>query len=181
MIFTETKITGAFVIDLEKISDERGFFSRVYCESEFKKIGLNTKYVQSNLSYNQKKNTLRGMHRQINSDAEIKLVRCIKGSIFDVILDLRSDSDTYLGWFAIELSQNNYKTLYIPEGVAHGFLTLEDNTEVFYQHSQFYAPQSNGSVRWNDPVFGIEWPKADNLIISDNDKSWPDYKPHING
>lgn len=177
MIFTETLLKGAYIIELEKLVDERGFFSRVYCDREFEEHGLNTHYVQSNISYNCKKGTLRGMHRQLSPYEEIKLVRCVKGSIYDVILDLREDSETYLQWYAVELTQNNHKTLYIPEGLAHGFLTLEDDVEVFYQHSQFYTPEVNGSVRWDDPAFGISWPGADNFVISNNDQKWPDFIP----
>ncbi len=175
MKFIETSLKGAYVIELEKINDERGFFARQYCEKEFKENGLNTKYVQFNISYNKKKGTLRGMHRQKQPHAEIKLVSCIKGAIYDVILDLRETSDTFKQWCSFELTQENHRTIYVPEGFAHGFVTLEDDVEVFYQHSTFYAPMADGSVRWNDPDFNIIWPEMDKIIISDKDKYLADF------
>jgi dTDP-4-dehydrorhamnose 3,5-epimerase len=175
MIFRETKLKGAFIINLEKIKDERGFFARLFCKKEFKKNGLVSAFVQGNISYNKKKNTIRGMHFQRTPFEEVKLVRCIKGSIFDVIIDLRADSPTYKDWIAVKLIQENYKMLYIPEGFAHGYQTLEDNTEILYLVSEFYSPGYEHGVRWNDPAFGIKWPQVDNIIISKKDKSWPDY------
>jgi len=175
MKFIETELSGAYVIEIEKREDERGFFARAYCEHEFKDNGLNTKYVQSNISYNDKLGTLRGMHLQKAPHGEIKLVRCIKGAIYDVILDLRKTSATFKQWRAFELTQENHQTLYIPDGFAHGFITLEDNVEVFYQHSTFYAPNADASVRWDDPAFDIKWPEMEKIIISDKDKNFSNF------
>lgn len=165
MIFTETKLSGAYVIDIEAIEDERGFFARSWCKNEFEKLGLNPKLVQCNISFNKKKGTIRGMHFQGSPYEEAKLVRCTRGSIYDVIIDLRSDSPTYLQWFSIELTSDNRKMLYIPEGFAHGFQTLEDNTEVFYQMSEYYHPENAKGIRWNDPTIDITWP-LENPTIS---------------
>ncbi len=173
MVFLETNLEGAFVIEIEKKLDDRGFFARSFCMTEFDKQGLNTEYVQSNISFNLKAGTLRGMHRQVAPFSEVKLVRCVRGRIFDVIIDLREKSRTFKQWFSIELTQDNRKTLYIPEGFAHGFLTLEDNAEVFYQHSKYYTPDAEGGVRWDDPAFGIEWPSMDHYTISEKDQCWP--------
>ncbi len=173
MIFLKTPLEGAFVIEIEKKTDERGFFARSFCINEFEKQGLNTKYVQSNISFNLKAGTLRGMHRQVAPFSEVKLVRCVRGRIFDVIIDLREASKTFKQWFAVELTQDNRKTLYIPEGFAHGFLTLEDNVEVFYQHSEYYTPGAEGGVKWDDPAFGIEWPSMAHYTISSKDQNWP--------
>lgn len=176
MIFTETQLKGSFTIDLEPIEDERGFFARSFCQKEFEKHGLNPRIVQCNVSYNKKKGTLRGMHYQVAPYEEAKLVRCIKGLIYDVIIDLRPDSPTYCQWFAVELTAEDYKMLYIPEGFAHGFQTLEEDTVVFYQVSAFYDPESARGVRWNDPAFGISWP--DNVsVILERDQQYPDFMP----
>lgn len=170
MIFKETFLKGAFVIKLDEMQDERGFFARAWCKHEFEENGLNSNLVQCNLSYNYKKNTLRGMHFQHKPYEETKLVRCIRGSIYDVIIDLRQDSLTYKKWFGLRLSAENRKALYVPKGFAHGYLTLEDNSEVFYQATEFYNPECEDAVRWNDPVFGIEWPiREDEIIISEKD------------
>ncbi|MBU1152810.1 dTDP-4-dehydrorhamnose 3,5-epimerase [bacterium] len=180
MIFAETKLKGAFIIELEKVEDERGFFVRTFCQKEFEKHSLNPRIVQCNLSFNKKKGALRGMHYQVSPHEEAKLVSCIQGAIYDVIIDLRPDSPTYCQWFAIELTARcslltaHYKTLYIPEGFAHGFQTLEENTVVFYQMSWFYHPECAKGVRWNDPVFGIEWPD-DVRAISDRDQQFPNF------
>ncbi len=171
----ETKLKGAFVIEIEKREDDRGFFARSLCMKEFEAQGLNVTYVQSNISFNLKTGTLRGMHRQLAPYGETKLVRCVSGRIFDVIVDLREKSKTFKHWFSVELSQDNRKTLYVPKGFAHGFLTLEDNSEVFYQHSQYYTPEAEGGVRWDDPAFGIRWPSMDRYIISNKDQHWPLY------
>ena len=173
MIFTETKLKGAFIVELERFNDERGFFARTWCKKEFEDHGLNFNPVQCNMSFTGKKGTLRGMHYQAAPFAEAKLVICTQGSIYDVIIDLRSDSDTYKQWFAVELNRDNHKMLYIPENFAHGFLTLEDNAEVFYQMSAFYHPECARGVRWNDPAFSIQWPIEVN-IISDRDRDYPD-------
>jgi len=188
MIFTETKLKGSFVIEIEPIEDERGFFSRTFCQKEFKKHGLNPCIAQCNISHNKKKGTLRGMHYQAAPHEEAKIVSCIKGSIYDVIIDLRIDSPTYCQWLAVELTAHNllgtahsfplttnYKMLYIPKGMAHGFQTLEDNTVVFYQMSEFYHPESARGVRWDDPVFGIIWPFAPK-ILSERDRSYPSFQ-----
>jgi dTDP-4-dehydrorhamnose 3,5-epimerase len=158
MIFTETDLPGAFLVDLAPHSDERGFFSRSYCEREFTEHGLNPRVVQCNISYNQKQGTLRGMHLQVPPFAEAKLVRVTRGSIYDVIVDLRPDSPTYLKWIGVELTTDNRRALYVPEGFLHGFITLADDTEVFYQMSEFYSPECSRGYPWNDPAFGIVWP-----------------------
>jgi len=179
VIFTETKLKGAFIIDLKKLEDERGFFARAWCKQEFEDHGLNPAFVQCNLSFNKKQNTLRGMHFQHEPYAEVKIVRCTKGAVFDVIVDLRPGSSTYLSWVGVELTEENHKMLYVPENFAHGYQTLSDNTEVLYQVSQFYTPKAEGGVRFNDPAFGISWPETEKIVISEKDSSWPDYCPVI--
>ncbi len=173
MRFIETELKGAYIIEVEPISDNRGFFARSWCQKEFSDRGLNPNLVQCNISFNIKKGTLRGMHYQCKPHEEAKLVRCTRGSIYDVIIDMRPDSSTFKLWFAIELSADNRKMLYIPEGFAHGFLTLEDNTEVFYQMSNFYCPDSAKGIRWDDPVFDIHWYVTSQPIISPKDLSYP--------
>jgi dTDP-4-dehydrorhamnose 3,5-epimerase len=176
MIFNETKLKGAYLIETEPLEDDRGFFARTFCREEFKKYGLNANVAQCNLSYNRKKGTLRGMHYQVAPREEAKLVSCISGAIYDVIVDLRADSTTYCEWLAVELNGRGYRRmLYIPEGFAHGFQTLEDNSEVFYQISEYYAPEYARGIRWNDPAFGIQWPE-DQRILSERDRSYPDFK-----
>ncbi|NLD50137.1 MAG: dTDP-4-dehydrorhamnose 3,5-epimerase [Clostridiaceae bacterium] len=170
MIFTQTQLPGAYIIDLECIIDERGFFARTWCKEEFMKHGLNPNLVQCNLSYNIKSGTLRGMHYQAAPYEEAKLVSCVSGSIYDVIIDLRETSPTFGQWHAFELSAVNHRMLYIPEGFAHGFQTLKDNTSVFYQMSEFYHPECVRGIRWDDPAFNIEWPDKP-IIISEKDKS----------
>jgi dTDP-4-dehydrorhamnose 3,5-epimerase len=174
MIFKETKLKGAYIIELERLEDERGFFARSFCQKEFEEHRLNPRVVQCNVSFNKKKGTLRGMHHQIAPYEEAKLVSCIRGTIYDVILDLRPNSSTYSQWFAVELSTEDYKMLYIPEGFAHGFQTLEDNTVVFYQMSEFYHAECARGVRWDDPAFGIRWPLFD-IVMSEKDLSYPDF------
>jgi dTDP-4-dehydrorhamnose 3,5-epimerase len=174
MIFVKTKLKGAFIVEPEKFEDERGFFARSWCLREFEEQGLNPNLVQCNISFNRKKGTLRGMHYQAPPNEEAKLVRCTMGAIHDVIIDLRSDSPTHKQWFSVELSARNRKMIYIPEGFAHGFLTLEDNTEVSYQMSEFYTPERARGVRWNDPAFDIEWP-GEVETISEKDSHYPDY------
>lgn len=168
MKFTETKLKGAFIIDIEPREDERGFFARSWCEDEFKKHGLNPRLAQCNISFNKKKGTLRGMHYQVAPFAEAKLVRCTRGAIYDVIIDLRPDSPTFKRWVSVELAAENHRALYVPEDFAHGFQTLMDNTEVFYQMSEFYHPECARGVRWNDVAFEIVWPILD-VVISEND------------
>jgi len=174
VIFTETALKGAWIIDVQRIDDERGFFARSFCKEEFSNHGLKTDVAQSNISYNKLKGTLRGMHFQQQPKEEAKLVRCTRGKIFDVIIDLRPDSSTYCRWEGVELSKDSRRALYIPKGFAHGFLTLEDDSEVFYQMYEFFAPECASGVRWDDPAFGVSWPLA-NPIISAKDLSYPDF------
>ncbi len=172
MILKETKLKGAYVIDIEPIKDERGFFARTFCQEEFAKYGLNSRLAQCSLSYNKKKGTLRGMHYQAAPREESKLVSCPRGAIYDVVLDLRAQSETFGQWVAVKLSASNKKMLYIPEGLAHGFQTLEDDTEVFYQISEFYHPESARGVRFDDPAFAINWPEAEKRVISKKDMEY---------
>jgi dTDP-4-dehydrorhamnose 3,5-epimerase len=176
MVFKEIRLKGAFIIELEKIKDDRGFFSRAWCQEEFHAHGLDSNIAQCNLSFNAARGTLRGLHYQIAPYEETKVIRCTRGKIFDVIIDLRPKSPTYLQWTGIELSLENRKMVYVPENFAHGYLTLADNTEVFYQVSQFYSPGSESGIRWNDPSINIKWPEIPNLIISEKDKNWPYFK-----
>jgi dTDP-4-dehydrorhamnose 3,5-epimerase len=171
--FTETQLKGAYIIEPELIRDERGFFARSWCQKEFTERGLNPNLVQCNISFNLKKGTLRGMHYQAKPYEEAKLVRCTMGAIYDVIVDIRPGSSTFKQWVAVELTAENRKMLYIPEGMAHGFQTLVDNTEVFYQMSEFYHSESSTGLRWDNPVFEIEWP-IEVKIISDKDSSYKD-------
>ncbi len=175
MIFHETTLQGAYLIESEPAADSRGSFARVYCRREFEKQGLQVEFVQNSISVNQKRGTLRGLHYQAEPDGEVKLVQCVRGALFDVIVDLRPYSASYGRWFGVELSAENNRLLYVPEGVAHGFQTLADNTAVYYMISAFYAPQSARGVRWNDPALAIDWPLAD-PIISGKDSGWPDLK-----
>lgn len=172
MIFTETKLKGAFIIDVKRIEDERGFFGRSYCKEEFEAHGLNTNAVQTNVSYNRHKATLRGMHMQIAPNEESKLVRCTRGSIYDVIIDMRPHSATYLTWIGVELSAHTYRMLYVPESFAHGFITLEKDTDVTYQVTNSYAPGAEQCYRWDDPVFDIVWPIPP-ALISEKDQAHP--------
>jgi len=174
MKFNETSLSGVFLVDLDLMTDERGFFARTYCNKKFLQHGLNPCSEQCNISYNLKKGTLRGMHFQIAPHAEAKLVRCIRGSIFDVVIDLRPDSATFEQWIGVELSEKSPKMLYIPEGCAHGFQTLEDNTEVFYQMSYPFVPEASRGVRWDDPHFQVVWPSGER-IISLKDQNYPLY------
>jgi dTDP-4-dehydrorhamnose 3,5-epimerase len=174
MKFVETKLKGSFIIDPERLEDERGFFARSWCQQEAKQYGLEPQWLQCNISYNKSKGTMRGMHYQAAPFEEAKLVRCTMGAICDVIIDLRPDSVTFKKWTAVELSSENRRMFYIPGGFAHGFLTLQDNTEIFYQMSEFYAPAYARGVRWNDPAFGILWP-TDIAVISDQDQNYPNF------
>jgi dTDP-4-dehydrorhamnose 3,5-epimerase len=174
MIFEETKIAGIFKIQLEPVSDDRGFFARSWCRKEFETRGLNPHLAQCSLSFSKRKGTLRGMHYQLAPHAETKLIRCTRGSIFDIALDLRPASPTFKEWTSAILTAENHHMLYVPEGCAHGFLTLEDDCEVFYQMSEFYHPESAGGVRWDDPAFGIVWP-VEVKAISSRDASYPDF------
>jgi dTDP-4-dehydrorhamnose 3,5-epimerase len=176
MQFQATELSNAYIIDLDKIEDERGFFARAWCRREFAAHGLETKLVQCNISSNNKRGTLRGMHYQLPPFAETKLVRCIRGAIYDVIIDLRPDSASFLQWYGVELSAENRRMLYVPTGFAHGFQTLADDTELFYQMSEYYAPDQARGLRWNDPLFNIGWPLAIESI-SAKDQTYADCEP----
>ena len=174
MVITETRLKGAFVIELEPFTDVRGFFARAWSEREFEDFGLNSRFVETNISFNEQKGTLRGMHYQLPPYEQAKLVRCTRGSIYDVIIDLRPESPTFKQWFPLEMSAENRLMLYVPAKFAHGFQTLEDQTEVTYQTSAYYAPEHGRGVRWNDPAFNISWPN-DNLIMIDRDRNYQDF------
>jgi len=173
MIFTETKIKGVYIIEPELLTDERGFFARSFCKEEFRKHGLETEIVQCNISYNKHKGTVRGMHYQVPPFEEEKIVSCTKGSIYDVVVDLRRDSPTYFKWIATGLSDNNFKMVYIPKGCAHGFQTLEDDAIVYYQMMEFFHPECARGVRWDDPMFKIDWPIYQTVIMSQKDGGYP--------
>jgi dTDP-4-dehydrorhamnose 3,5-epimerase len=172
--FATTTLKDAVLIEPEPRPDERGFFARTYCRNEFAAAGLETDFVQGNMSFNHAKGTLRGMHFQKAPHEEVKVVRCIRGAIYDVIIDLRPDSPSYLKWQGFELTEENGLQLYVPRGFAHGFLTLSEAAAVAYQVSAFYTPGAEDGVRWNDPEFAIEWP-ADVAILSPKDAAWPDF------
>lgn len=176
MIFTETKLKGAYIIDLERREDARGFFARAWCRKEFEDHGLWPQLAQINLGFSSKKGTLRGMHYQIAPYQEVKVVRCTMGAICDVVIDLRTDSPTHKQWTSVELTAGNHRMIYVPEGFAHGYQSLVDDTEIYYQTSQFYHADSARGRRYNDPAFGIEWPLPV-ASISNQDSSWPDYTP----
>jgi dTDP-4-dehydrorhamnose 3,5-epimerase len=176
MHFIPVSLLGAYVIEPDALEDDRGFFARTWCQQEFDKKGLDPHLVQCNISFNKKRGTLRGMHCQVSPFAETKLVRCTQGAIYDVIVDLRPESQTYLQWTAIELTAENRKALYVPKGFAHGFQTLEDSSEVFYQMSEFYAPDYARGFRWNDPQFNINWPEPVSMI-SERDQAYEKYSP----
>jgi dTDP-4-dehydrorhamnose 3,5-epimerase len=175
MIFTETKLPGAFLIEPECLRDERGFFARTWCQRELAAHGLEPRLAQCSVSLNLRRGTLRGMHFQAQPCPEVKLVRCTQGALYDVILDLRPDSVTFKHWVALELDARNHRSLYIPAGCAHGFQTLQDETEILYQISEFYVPELSRGARWNDPAFRIEWPLAD-PILSARDRAFPDFE-----
>jgi dTDP-4-dehydrorhamnose 3,5-epimerase len=172
--FHETELQGAYFIDIEKHEDERGFFARTWCEKEFKDRGLVARVVQANTSFNSRAGTLRGMHYQLAPYQETRLVRCTRGALYDVIVDLRPDSPTYKRWIGVELTATNYRMLYVPADFAHGFITLEDNTEAAYLVSESYTPGAVRGLRWDDPQFNIEWPRPVE-VISDKDASRPDF------
>lgn len=172
MEFTQAPISGTYVIDVKRIVDERGYFGRLWCMREFEAHGLAATIVQSNIGVSKSKGTLRGLHYQKAPHREVKIVRCSRGAIFDVLVDLREDSPTYKRWFGLELTQENARMLYVPEGCATGYLTLQDDTEIYYHTTEFYHPESATGVRYDDPAFGIVWPDQIR-VISDNDKHWP--------
>lgn len=180
MKFTETPLRGAYILDIEPIADERGFFARTWCEREFRDRGLNSSLKQASISFNLKKGTLRGMHYQTGGYQECKLIRCFAGAVFDVIIDLRKSSPTFIKHFTIVLGREDHRMLYVPEGFAHGFQTLTDGAELFYQISQFYSPEHTGGVRWDDPAFAIDWPEPPR-VISARDQGFPDFDPEKNG
>jgi dTDP-4-dehydrorhamnose 3,5-epimerase len=176
MIFQETKIKGAFIIGPNLICDSRGFFACSWSRQEFNQHGLNSQLVQCNISFNHRLGTLRGMHYQQAPHQEAKLVRCSRGAMFDVAIDLRVDSPTRFQWVGVELTAENRLMFYIPEGFAHGYQTLADNTEIFYQMSEYYHPESARGIRWNDPLFGITWP-VEVVCINERDDNYPDLDP----
>lgn len=180
MKFNKTPLEGARTIELEKRGDDRGFFARYFCEREFGAEGLETKFVQINNSLSSKRGTLRGMHYQLPPSPEVKVVRCVRGSLWDVILDLRPDSPSFMQWFGAELSAENRVMMYVPRGFAHALITLADDTEAIYLVSEFYDPQSERGVRWNDPAIGIKWP-IEPTEISPKDAKWPDFDPVFHG
>jgi dTDP-4-dehydrorhamnose 3,5-epimerase len=176
MIFRETTLKGAFVIEVEKFEDQRGFFARAWSRKEVEANGLISRVAETNISFSKRRGTLRGMHYQVAPYEQVKLVRCTAGAIYDVIIDMRLDSPTYRKWTGVELTAENYRMLYAPENFAHGFQTLEDNTEVTYQVSQFYSPESERGVRYDDPVFQVQWPLPV-AVISEKDIAWPYCSP----
>lgn len=177
MRFTETPLSGAWIVELDRLVDERGFFARTFDERQWIERGMNPTVAQCNTSYNSRAGTLRGMHLQAQPHGEPKVVRCTKGAVFDVIVDLRQDSPTHRRWFGAELSARNGTALYVPVDMAHGFQTLEDDSEVLYMMGHEYVPEAQRGVRWNDPAFGIEWPKPASRSISERDRGYPDYAP----
>lgn len=176
MRFTETALPGAFVVDLEPHADERGFFARTFCADEFAEHGLKPVVAQANVSFNHRRGTLRGLHYQLPPAAETKFLRCVRGAIYDVIVDLRDDSPTYLNHVGVELTAENRRALYVPEMFAHGFLTLADGTEVTYQVGEFYTPGAERGIRYDDPALGIDWPEPV-TVISDKDAGWAPFDP----
>lgn len=176
MIFEETILKGAYILEIKKLTDERGFFGRSWCANELRQYNLKTDIKQANVSLSEKKGTLRGMHFQLDPYQETKLIRCTRGAIFDVIVDLRKNSPTYLQWIGVELTADNYKMLYVPEDFAHGFVTLQDNSEVNYLVTQFYTPGAEAGIRWNDPAINIQWPVTP-TVISLKDASHPNFLP----
>jgi dTDP-4-dehydrorhamnose 3,5-epimerase len=176
MKFTKTPLKGVFVIELEKRGDERGFFARLFCEREFQQHGLNPRIVQMNNSLSRERGTLRGIHYQLRPRAEDKTFRCVRGALFDVVIDLRQESPTFLKHFAVELTAENRKMVHVPQGCANSFMTLEEDTEIFYFTSEFYSPEHERGIRYNDPKLGIRWP-TEPQVISDKDKNHPDFKP----
>jgi dTDP-4-dehydrorhamnose 3,5-epimerase len=174
MIFQETQLPDVFEIHIQPKSDDRGFFARSWCRKEFEDRGLDSNLVQCNVSFNTHKGTLRGMHYQAEPFAEAKVVRCTQGAMYDVVLDLRPHSARFKDWIAVNLTAENRKMLYIPKGCAHGFLTLQDRTEIFYQMSEYYNPESARGVRWDDPVFRIVWPEKVEMI-SERDRTYPNF------
>jgi dTDP-4-dehydrorhamnose 3,5-epimerase len=180
MQFRRTYIAGVFIVEIEGQQDERGFFARTYCAQEFAAQGLAVPVAQCSLSFNHRSGTVRGLHYQVPPAAEGKLVRCTRGAIYDVVVDMRPSSPTYLSWTGVELSADNHRAIYVPEMVAHGFQTLTDGTEIFYQMSEFYAADYARGIRYDDPLLGVKWPLPAS-VISAKDMSWPLLGPEIGG
>jgi len=180
MIFTETKLNGAFIVEPERFEDERGFFALSWSRKEFAARGLDSELAECNISFNKQKGTVRGMHYQQPPYGQTKLVRCTGGAIYDVIIDLRPMSATFKCWAGVELTESNHLMLYVPKDFAHGFQTLQDNTEVFYQMSTPYSPESGRGLRWNDPAFGIEWPESTGVIMNERDQAYTDFGTDLN-
>lgn len=178
--FEETPVHGAWLVEGVRRGDDRGFFARVFCEAEFAAHDLETRFAQANTSLSRRRHTLRGMHYQLPPSAEVKLVRCTSGALFDVVLDLRPDSPSFARWFGAELSAENGRMLYVPRGCAHGFLTLQDDTEALYLVSDAYAPQQERGLRFDDPRFAIEWPALPE-DVSEKDRAWPDFDAAFHG
>jgi dTDP-4-dehydrorhamnose 3,5-epimerase len=176
MLFTETNLPGVYIVELQKLEDSRGFFARTWCQKEFAAHGLKFNIVQCNMTFSLRQGTLRGMHYQVAPYEEAKLLQCLQGAVYDVSIDLRPASPTYKHWIGLELTAENHTMLYLPEGVAHGYQTLCDNTQMFYQVSQFYQPEAERGVRWNDPAFGITWPETEHRLLSIKDQNWPDFE-----
>jgi dTDP-4-dehydrorhamnose 3,5-epimerase len=180
MKFTDVPVSGGKIVELEPRGDDRGFFARMYCRNEFRDAGIDAEFVNVNNSYSRIAGTLRGMHYQIGEAAEAKLVRCIRGALWDAMLDMRPDSPSFGKWFGMELTAENRRMLYVPRGCAHAILTLSDDTEAVYFASQFYAPGAERGVRWNDPHFSVEWPMQP-VELSAKDSNWPDFDPQSHG
>jgi dTDP-4-dehydrorhamnose 3,5-epimerase len=176
MIVNNTSIEGVFVLELERFQDERGFFANAWSEKELDALGVESRFVEGNVSFNNRRGTLRGMHYQVEPYGQAKLVRCTRGSIYDVGVDLREDSETFKQWVGVELSAENRLMLYLPGDFAHGYLSLEDNTEVHYQVTGIYSPESARGFRWDDPAFGIQWPPLGAVNINKRDREYPDFK-----
>lgn len=177
MNFTQTKLPGVFLIDLDLLEDDRGFFARYFCRQEYAELGLDSNILQINNSFNKSKGTLRGIHYQTNPFGEVKIVRCIAGSLFDVVIDLRVGSPSFLQWIGVELSSDNRRMLYVPKGCGHGFITTANNTEALYLVTEYYTPGHEGGIRWNDPFFDIKWPVSPQ-VISSKDDAWSDFNLH---
>ena len=179
MIFTETSISGAYLVAMQRLEDERGFFARAWSSREFAEHGLETDFPEINFSSCVKKGTIRGLHYQKSPHAEAKFVRCVRGALYDVMIDLRPNSPTYHQWAGYEIRSSDQQGIYVPAGCAHGILSLEDNTEMLYMVSACYNGAAEGGLRWDDPAFDVEWPDVGSLIISEKDRTWPDYRPAV--
>ena len=181
MNFRAADVDGVWLIEPERHEDERGFFARTFCRREFREHGLTAEVVQANTSFNRRKGTLRGMHYQAAPHEEAKLVRCTRGAVYDVIVDLRPGSPTFRSWVSVELTAGNDTMLFVPQGFAHGYQTLEDDTETWYLITAYYEPSAGRGVRWDDPAFGIEWPEVEERTINERDRNWPDFNPTAAG